>query len=149
MLCSSFPSNVAQTGGDDIAGEFSIYEEDIYLGISEKFPIKYGDYVSINTEQIEMKGGTFVPRIDIASLDGKTFIYKRYRRNNGGYVKAAEHTVRDAASYKPLGVWADDEIEAAANDNPSGISPAFWISVRMNYYIKSRILLRESDDSSF
>ncbi|WBA12405.1 beta family protein [Salinivibrio kushneri] len=149
MLCSSFPSNVAQTGGEDIAGEFRIYEEDIYQGISEEFPIKYGDYVSINTEQIEMKGGTFVPRVDIASLDGKSFTYKRYRRNNGGYVRAAEHTVRDTTSYKPLGVWADEEIQAAANDNPSGISPAFWISVRMNYYIKSRILLRESDDSSF
>ncbi|QYJ87524.1 beta family protein [Shewanella mesophila] len=148
MLCSSFPSNVAQTGGEDIAGEFRICEEDIYQGISEEFPIKYGDYVSINTEQIEMKGGTFVPRVDIASLNGKSFTYKRYRRNNGGYVRAAKHTVIDTTSYKPLGVWADEEIQAAANDNPSGISPAFWISVRMNYYIKSRILLRESGDSS-
>lgn len=148
MLCSSFPSNVAQTGGEDISGEFIIYEEDVYQGISAEFPIKYGDYVSINTEQIEMKGGTFVPRIDIASLAGKSFTYKRYRRNNGGYVKAAEHTVKDTASYKPLGVWADEEIHAAESDNPSGISPAFWISVRMNYYIKTRILLRESEDSS-
>lgn len=149
MLCTSFPSNVAQTGGEDIAGDFKISEEDIYQGISEEFPIKYGDYVSINTEQIEMKGGTFVPRIDIASLDGKSFSYKRYRRNNGGYVKAAEHTVSDSISYKALGVWADEEIAAAASNNPSGISPAFWISVRMNYYIRSRILLRESDNSTF
>ncbi|HIF9324428.1 beta family protein [Photobacterium damselae] len=148
MLSSSFPSNVAQTGGEDIAGEFRICEEDIYQGISEEFPIKYGDYVSINTEQIEIKGGTFVPRVDIASLDGKSFTYKRYRRNSGGYVKAADHTIRDVGSYKPLGVWADKEIQDAASGNPSGISPAFWISVRMNYYIKSRILLRESDDSA-
>lgn len=143
MLCTSFPSNVAQTGGEDISGKFRIYEEEIYQGVSEEFPIKYGDYASINTEQIEMKGGTFVPRIDIASLDGKYFTYKRYRRNNGGYVKAAEHTVSDTNSYKPLDVWADKEIAAAAANNPSGISPAFWISIRMNYYIKSRILLRE------
>ncbi|WDT85129.1 beta family protein [Alteromonas sp. 009811495] len=148
MLCSSFPSNVAQTGGEDIAGEFGICEEDIYQGISQEFPIKYGDYVSINTEQIEIKGGTFVPRVDIASLDGKSFTYKRYRRNNGGYVRAAQHTVRDTTSYKPLGVWADKEIQVAADNNPSGISPAFWISVRMNYYIKSRILLRDSGGSS-
>ena len=144
MLCTSFPSNVAQEGGEDIAGSFKICEEDIYQGISEEFPIKYGDYASINTEQIEMKGGTFVPRIDIASLDGKSFTYKRYRRNNGGYVRCAIHTISDKESYKPLGVWADDEITLAADENPSGISPSFWISVRMSYYIKSRILLRES-----
>lgn len=142
MLCSSFPSNVANVGGDDIAGSFNISEEDIYQGIISEFPIKYGDYASINTEQIEMKGGTFVPRIDIASLDGKSFTYKRYRRNNGGYVRAAEHTIFDTDSYTPLGVWADTEIKAASVNEPSGISPAFWISVRMNYYIKSRILLR-------
>ncbi|SIQ71331.1 Beta protein [Shewanella morhuae] len=147
MLCSSFPSSVAQAGGDDVAGSFKINEEDIYQGISEEFPIRYGDYVSINTEQIEMKGGTFVPRIDIASLDGKSFTYKRYRRNNGGYVNAAKHTISDTDSYQPLGVWADKEIKAAATNSPSGISPAFWISVRMNYYVKSRILLRESIDS--
>ncbi|WP_316677804.1 hypothetical protein [uncultured Tolumonas sp.] len=151
MLCSSFPSSVAQVGGEDIAGSFKIFEEDIYQGIISEFPIKYGDYASINTEQIEMKGGTFVPRIDIASLDGKSFAYKRYRRNNGGYVRAAEHTISDTDSYIPLGVWADEEILAAAANNPSGISPAFWISIRMNYYIKSRILLRlrELSDSLF
>ncbi|WP_230689820.1 beta family protein [Vibrio harveyi] len=143
MLCSSFPSNVAQAGGEDIAGKIDISEEDIYQGISEEFPIKYGDYASINTEQIEMKGGTFVPRIDIASLDGKGFSYKRYRRHSGGYEKCAKHTIRDTKSYIPLGTWADTEILEASRENPSGISPAFWISVRMNYYIKTRVMLRE------
>jgi hypothetical protein len=142
MLCTSFPSNVAQVGGDDVDGSFSITEEHIYEGVSSEFPIKYGDYASINTEQIEMKGGTFVPRIDIASEDGKSFTYKRYRRANGGYIEAAKHTIADTKSYKPLGVWADEEILKASQDNPSGISPSYWITVRMNYYIKSRILLR-------
>ena len=144
MLCTSFPSNVAQTGKEDIDGYFDISEEMIFQAISEEFDIKYGDYVSINTEQIEMKGGTFVPRIDIASLDGKTFSYKRYRRHEGGYVECAKHTVRDTNSYSPLGVWADEEISKAAQNEPSGISPAFWISVRMNYYIKTRLALREA-----
>ncbi|TMX36750.1 beta family protein [Vibrio sp. Hep-1b-8] len=147
MLCTSFPSNVAQAGGEDIAGTITISEEIIYQGISQEFPIRYGDYASINTEQIEMKGGTFVPRIDIASLDGKHFTYKRYRRHSGGYEECAKHTVRDRKSYVPLGVWADEEILEASRENPSGISPAFWISVRMNYYIKTRVLLREMTSS--
>lgn len=142
MLCTSFPSNVAQVGGDDASGSFPIIEEVIFEEVSSEFPIKYGDYTSINTEQIEMKGGTFIPRIDIASKDGKSFTYKRYRRANGGYIEAAKHTIADTNSYVPLGVWADEEILKASQSNPSGISPSYWISVRMNYYIKSRILLR-------
>lgn len=145
LLSTSFPSNVAQTGGEDMSGQFRIYEEDIYHNVSQECLVKYGDYASINTEQIEMKGGTFVPRIDIASLDGKYFSYKRYRRNVGGYVVCAQEVLKDINSYKPLGVWADEEIKLAACDQATGISPSFWISVRMNYYIKTRLMLRELD----
>ncbi|TDR12466.1 beta family protein [Marinomonas communis] len=142
MLCTSFPSSVAQEGGHDSDGSFDIYEEEIFNDVRRKFPIKYGDYVSINTEQIEMKGGTFVPRIDVASLDGNTFTYKRFRRDHGGYVKCAKQTILDTSSYTPLNTWADKEIELASQNDPTGISPAFWISVRMNYYLKTRLNLR-------
>ncbi|MBW5801341.1 beta family protein [Halomonas elongata] len=142
VSCTSFPSSPANEGRADVDGKFRIYEEEIYQGVVENFPVKYGDYASINIEQIEMKGGTFVPRIDVASLDGMYFTYKRYRRNNGGYVRCAEHTVRDSNNYSPLGVWADDEIKLAASGKPTGISPAFWISVRMSYYIRTRLMLR-------
>ncbi|MBP5979338.1 MAG: beta family protein [Halomonas sp.] len=142
ILCTSFPSSPANEGGDDANGRFGIYEEIIYQGVVDEFFVKYGDYASINTEQIEMKGGTFVPRIDVASLDGMSFTYKRHRRQSGGYIKCAEETVRDTKNYFSLNVWADDEIARASNKKPSGISPAFWISVRMNYYIKTRLDLR-------
>ncbi|MDX1719296.1 MAG: hypothetical protein R3353_03995 [Salegentibacter mishustinae] len=144
MLCTSFPSSPASEGRDDADGKFEILEERVYQGIISEFPIKYGDYASINTEQIEMKGGTFVPRIDVASLDGMSFSYKRYRRQSGGYVRCAQHTVSDQINYTPLGVWADNEIMLASDGSPSGISPAFWISVRMNYYIKTRLCLRDA-----
>lgn len=143
MLCTSFPSNVASVGRSDDDGEFDIFEERIYRGISEEFPIKYGDYVSINTEQIEMKGGTFVPRIDIASLDGNTFFYKRHRRNSGGYIECARQVLLDTNHYSNLNTWGDYEISVAAEGKPSGISPSFWISVRMSYYMRTRLMLRE------
>ncbi len=147
LVSTSFPSNVANEGGGDSDGEFEIYEELVFGRVSSELDesirsiVKYGDYASINTEQIEIKGGTFVPRIDIASEDGNRFTYKRWRRNAGGYVECAKHTLRDP-SYRNLGTWADGEISAAAKGTPSGISPAFWISVRMNYYIKTRLILR-------
>ena len=139
MLCTSFPSSPAQEGNGDSEGEFEIYEEAIFQDVSRSFPIKYGDYASINTEQIEMKGGTFVPRIDISLPD--KFIYKRYRRDEGSYVLCAQ-TMKSDKRYVSQGVWADREIDLASIGEPTGISPSFWISVRMNYYIKSRLDLR-------
>ncbi|WP_265437181.1 beta family protein, partial [Aeromonas media] len=142
VLSTSFPSSPATEGGHDSDGLFTIYEESIYHTIKEVVPnVKYGDYASINTEQIEMKGGTFVPRIDIALKDGNTFIYKRHRRNEGSYVKCAKEVLIDPR-YKNYDGWSDTEIFSASEDSPSGISPAYWISVRMHYYITTRVILR-------
>jgi hypothetical protein len=144
MLCTTFPSNVAQTGGEDAEGNFKIYEEAIYQGIIAQHPnpIKYGDYVAINTEQIEMKGGTFVPRIDIALAH--EFIYKRFRRAQGSYPRCATR-MKDDKKYIDIGTWASQEIDLASRGNPTGISPSFWISVRMEYFINTRLNLRSSD----
>ena len=128
--------------GKDDEGEFTIVEEEIYGSVSEDHAIKYGDYGSINIQQVEIKGGTFVPRIDISQE--KQFIYKRFRRNAGSYILCAEKMISDER-YVPLGVWADGEINLAAKGEPSGISPSFWIAVRMNYYMSSRTRLRLSD----
>ncbi|UOE84272.1 beta family protein [Vibrio splendidus] len=142
MLCTSFPSSPAKEGKEDAEGKFRIYEERLYQGIRESVPVKYGDYASINTEQIEMKGGTFVPRIDIALTN--EFIYKRYRRGDGSYPRCAKAMLNDA-EYTRLDFWPDTEILLASQDTPTGISPSFWISVRMSYYIKSRVNLRLLD----
>lgn len=141
-ICTSFPSNPAQEGGEDAEGDFRIYEEQIYRGVKEQVSVKYGDYASINTEQIEMKGGTFVPRIDISETD--KFIYKRYRRDDGSYPRCAKRMKADPR-YINLNTWADEEIKLASNNNPTGISPSFWISVRMVYYINTRVNLRNLD----
>ena len=141
MLCTTFPSSPAAVGREDAEGEFRTYEEQIYQGIRKTVNIKYGDYASINTEQIEMKGGTFVPRIDIANTD--SFIYKRFRRDDGSYVRCAK-MVLDDERYQSLNCWTDDEIQLASKGTPTGISPSFWISARMVYYIVTRLNLRLS-----
>ncbi|WP_435367392.1 beta family protein, partial [Klebsiella pneumoniae] len=99
----------------------------------------YGDYASINIEQIEIKGGTFVPRIDV-SLENIIF-YKRYRRNAGSYQKCAEYILKDKR-YAAMDIWPDKEIAKAKGNEPSGISPSFWISVRMNHFMNTRVKLR-------
>lgn len=139
MVCTTFPKSPSLEAKEDEMGEFPIYEEEIYRSVKKQIDVKYGDYVSINTEQIEIKGGGFVPRIDIALKD--SFFYKRYRQRDGGYERCAKKVLDDERYYN-LSCWADKEIEKASLDNATGLSPAFWISVRMVYYIQSRINLR-------
>ncbi|WP_315851108.1 beta family protein [Yersinia aldovae] len=140
ILTTSFPLSPAKHGNDD-EGEVSILEEYIFQQVSQEYPVKYGDYASINIQQVEIKGGTFVPRIDISLPE--EIIYKRYRRDDGSYVLCAQKMVEDSR-YNPIGTWADKEIELASKGTPSGISPSFWIAVRMNYYITTRVRLRSS-----
>ena len=59
-------------------------------------------------------------------------------------MKCAREVVQDVSNYVSLDTWADDEIKLAKDNTPTGISPAFWISVRMNYYIETRLRLRSS-----
>ncbi|MBS0044415.1 beta family protein [Shewanella sp. M16] len=139
MLCTSFPRSPASLG-EDHQGSFKIYEEEIFRKLKNK--MKYGDYASVNTEQVEIKGGTFIPRIDISLED--TFIYKRYRREKGSYNLCAIEMKKDHR-YQQINSWADKEIDLASKGKPTGISPSFWISVRMNYYITSRLALRLQD----
>lgn len=137
---TSFPKSVAPYG--DKEGIFNILEESVYKAVSREYDVQYGDYASINTEQIEVRGGTFIPRIDI-SLDEK-FIYKRNRRGEGSYVLCAQQMLKDDR-YDSLGCWADSEILTASKGEPNGRSPSFWIAARMNYFITSRVLLRRAE----
>ena len=137
---TSFPKSVAPYGFNE--GIFNILEESVYKAVRLEYDVQYGDYASINTEQIEVRGGTFIPRIDI-SLDEK-FMYKRNRRDEGSYVLCAQQMLEDKR-YKSLGCWADSEILTASKGEPNGRSPSFWIAARMNYFITSRVLLRQVD----
>lgn len=148
IVSTSFPLNPAQAGKEDKSGSFEVFEEKLYYEVRRYAPdVKYGDYVSINIEQVELKAGTFVPRIDIISKECNIFYYERYRRNEGGYVECAKAVKdnKEKNGYSDFGIWANDQIELAAKGIPEGISPSYWISVRMNYYIYQKIKHREKD----
>lgn len=149
LTSTTFPRSPAQTGKNDISGHFNIYEKELYQNLLTEFPeLKYGDYASINTEQIEIKAAAFVPRIDIVSEDGDTFSYTRYRRLDGGYIRCAKELLTHN-HYRKLKTWANEQIELAAHGFPEGISPSFWISVRMNYYIANRLNVIENLNNLF
>jgi hypothetical protein len=136
-ISGSYPYLVSTEGRGDENGEFEIFEHSLYLSLKHNRPaLQFGDYASINVKQIEMRGGTFVPRIDFCT-DVK-FYYYRKRRNVGSYIWCAEKVVADPI-YVNGKSWGDDEIASAALGSPSGISPSFWISVRACNYMIRRV----------
>ena len=135
---SSFPSSVADFGDEE--GNFPIKEVLTTEGLRNHYEIFHGDYGSIHPVRYEARWGGWVPRIDFPS--GNKFYYYRYRREQGGYIKAAKK-VKANEHYNKIpefDVWGDMEIEAAAEGNPNGLSPAHWIAVRANLYMTQQYL---------
>lgn len=89
--------------------------------------------------------GVLISALAVCRYDGSNlFIYKRFRRHAGSYPLCAKKVIADGR-YKSFDLWSSDEITLAADDKPSGISPSYWISIRMHYYIYTRLLLRAND----
>lgn len=140
---SSFPVSPAMhPEGQDDAGELPMEEVFLFDEVLASFPdvsVAYGDYAAIHPIRYQTRGGSWVPRVDVSLED--SYIYHRYRRNDGGYVRAANAMVNDE-KYEPIGCWGDEQIELAASGEPSGLSPAFWISVRLNIHVTKRVVGR-------
>lgn len=136
-ISGSFPQQVKNEGVGDEYGDFDIFEHGLYLQLKKNRPdLQFGDYASININQTEMRGGTFVPRIDFCT-DSKFFYYRK-RRESGSYIWCAKKVIADS-DFVDNGTWGDDEINSAAIGSPSGISPSFWISVRACNYMTRRV----------
>jgi hypothetical protein len=133
---SSFPSSVkSRIGGGDKEGVMKILELDLFQYLNLKHDsrvIFYGDYAGIHPIRLTIAGGNWVPRVDQTTNDD--YIYKRFRRDDGGYVTAAREIVVWNKFLK-IDCWGYDQIIKASEGLPEGKSPAFWISVRLNQHI--------------
>ncbi len=134
VISTTFPRTPANLGDDD-KGIFKIRELEIFKECSGDCQVQYGDYASIHPLQYEMRGGTWIPRVDV-SLD-EDYIYTRYRREDGGYITAAKKMLR-IPDYKSINCWGDNEIASAAQGEPNGRNPSYWISVRMCIHMTRR-----------
>lgn len=136
VASSSFPKSVVGHTKDckDSEGEFPKLEEQLSQAVSfdTRIDLVYGDYASIHPVRLQVSGGTWVPRVDFPTEN--TFIYSRFRRNDGGYAKAAQYLVRNA-KYHFLECWGGREIQSASEGVVNGKSPSFWIAVRLNLHI--------------
>ena len=140
---SCFPSSVSSTGYHTSENKGIFSNEDVlcdYLideNSSLRNIISFGDFASIHPVRYPTRGGTFIPRIDLPLTD--KFVYRRYRREDGGYITAAQKLVSDK-EYENIGTWGDKQIELASQGTPEGLAPVFWIAVRMNIHITKQYL---------
>jgi len=148
LAASSFPASVVEPGyGEDAYGYFNIEEVILNKMVSDDLPdhsIVYGDYASIHPVRYEMKGGSWVPRVDVP-LEDKLYFH-RYRREDGGYAQAAKMAIADQ-KYASMNSWGDIQIQEAAKGAPPGLSPAFWISCRLNMHITRQVLRLQQEIS--
>lgn len=138
IASSSFPNSVVSAGGDDDVGHFPLYEVLLWNQLHARFPwLDYGDYAAIHPIDFTGTVTNWVPRVDVMLDD--SFFYHRYRRSDGGYVRAAQEARRDRR-YVPLTSWAQNNIEAAASGTPNGLSPSFWIANRVNFHLARQVV---------
>ncbi|HIV07525.1 MAG TPA: hypothetical protein IAD29_03655 [Candidatus Scatocola faecigallinarum] len=136
ILSSSFPQSVT-IYSDGCRGSFPIREFELYKGLKSKIEnISYGDYASIHPIAYASFGGSWVPRIDIPYNNIYNFF--RYRRDDGGYEKAAANAIEFIhQNHLENDLWGVQEIVKAARGTPSKRIPSHWISVRVNLYINN------------
>lgn len=140
VVSSSFPSYVVghESGCNDDEGYITILEKQFFQMVCSGYEsnnLIYGDYASIHPIRSGPQGGgSWVPRIDFPL--STVSLYKRYRRDNGGYITCARELVQDEDFIaNPNPCWGACMIDSANRGDPEGKSPSFWISVRVNLFI--------------
>jgi hypothetical protein len=148
VAATSFPRNPTEYG-DEETGEILLEEDELFDLLKGKVnsQLIYGDYATINPIRSPQAGGNgWVPRIDMP-IKELIFYYRSRKSNvekryNPAYVRAAKRMVDDnryTKTAKQIGdCWGIEQIEQAADGYPQGLSPSFWISVRMNVHITLR-----------
>lgn len=147
-MASSFPKSVVSPGyGGDDYGDFKILEINISESLKKEFGsnIYHGDYGSVHPVRYLMGGGGWIPRVDVP-LEREYFYY-RFRREAGGYIKAAQKVLQNAKYKKVtnLNIWGDEEITCAGRGEPNGKSPSHWIAVRLNRHITQQYIRLQNE----
>lgn len=141
---TSFPRKPTQHG-TDTEGQMPLEEKLFYQKVTKtEKDVIYGDYATIHPFRNDQSGGNgWVPRIDMPTEDKLFYFRDRKDKSEASYAGAYERVARKVKAtedYKNIrkkikNCWGLDQINSAAEGLPEGLSPSFWISVRMNIHI--------------
>lgn len=152
---SSFPKDPSE--GDmcnDKCGEHPLEEKEVHRICTRGnySTLLYGDYATIYPLPNEQAGGNgWIPRIDFPTVRD-SIKYHRHRRKleEKNYATAYQNAAKSVVNDQDFGqlekiigrnCWGVEQIYNAANGYPAGLSPSFWISVRINLHITLQSIL--------
>jgi len=146
LSSTSFPMSPTEFGEDD-EGDYSLEERQLYsIAYKEMSSLIYSDYATVHHKRSEQAGGNgWVPRIDLP-VNGRILYYRDRRAQSEdtyapAYIRVAKrivaHPLFDIAKKATDTCWGIKQIELAAQGMPQGLSPSFWISVRMNIHLSA------------
>lgn len=134
---SSYPKSAAEY--HDRTGLIPIRERDLFREIGGQDVAIYGDHASIHPNVYDGAPRGWVPRIDYSLSDYWYFYRLRAQDNEQAYIECARQIVTSENWPNDTETWAEREILAASNGNPSGRSPKHWISVRVNQHLHAQV----------
>ena len=144
LASSSYPKIPTDYGGE-YEGDFQLDKLKLYNYFSSA---AYGDYATIHPIISSQAGGNgWIPRIDMPTKKGTIFYYRsrktgKEKKYSSAYIRVAKKVVSDKNYQNTRNFigdcWGIEQIELAAAGSPQGLSPSFWISVRMNIHITLR-----------
>ena len=153
---SSYPKDPTENCGRSDHGE-NILEEVVMFDQCQKyFPqLIYGDYATIYPLLNEQAGGRgWTPRIDFPTKE--SIVYYRCKKLETdvnfarAYTEVARKVVADSKFKWLMGqlgqqCWGINQILMAADGYPPGLSPSFWISVRIQLHVTLQNLIRSKE----
>lgn len=155
-LSTSFPSSPAgemnelsKWSTNQIkVGSIQQRELTLYLKLSEKYEILYGDYASIYPIPIESKDseGRWSARIDFATDEEFWGVCRMPTEHGEGYQKIASYIVEKNMINSIPECWGKEQIINASKGQVFGKSPAKWVGVRANTHMSRQIFLTSSSD---
>jgi hypothetical protein len=141
---TSFPTSISAYSPDDhnsiMLEEIAVWEE-VTKSIKD-LNIIYGDYCSINPERNDMKTNGWIPRIDVPTKN-TLFYYRKRKKDNtylSTYADIAQKIINDS-EYQSIKnsistyCWGLEQIEKTSKGEKTGLTPSFWISVRLNIHL--------------
>ncbi len=144
ILATSFPRSVADIGDPDSDSfpveEISLYDE-IKRNVARTTILHYGDYGSINPVRNDQVARGWRPRIDFTTSNGRILYYREKKIKDYGihYASVAKNLKNDPSFEDIPNSWGVKQIKLAALGTPPGKAPSFWISVRMEIFIRQQL----------
>jgi hypothetical protein len=150
---TSFPQTIQNSKKFNESAEDDLEEvklfNDIKILNNSTINLYYSDYACINPIRTDIMTRGWIPRIDCP--DKETWFFHRKKKGSSGYAVVYAEVAKSMTNdkkYKNIKnllqndtCWGIEQIDKSSTGLARGLSPSFWISVRLNLAISLRAII--------